>query len=162
MTEPEEMIEAKVAALLEAADPGFEVVGALAPSPDGVEKVAPLSHIGVVADLSAQNLDWIGPGVPCSYQLRVAVRVAFADDKTGSRFRSACRAVRAALLSATGDECDALDGDGFSCDALTLDSTVTALESLGDGDGMNKTYSATVRGRFTPPTTTTETEAENG
>lgn len=160
MTEPEEIIEAKVAALLAAANPGFEVVGALAAAPDGVEKVAPLSHIGVVADLSAQNLDWIGPGVPCTYQLRVAVRVAFADDKTGSRFRSACRAVRAALLSATGDECDALDGDGFSCDALTLDSTVTALESLGDGDGMNKTYTATVSGRYTP--TTTETEAENG
>ena len=43
MTEPEEIIEAKVAALIEAANPGFEVVGALEPSPDGVEKFAPLS-----------------------------------------------------------------------------------------------------------------------
>ena len=55
MTEPEEIIEAKVAALLAAANPGFEVVGALAAAPDGVEKIAPLSHIGVVADLSAQK-----------------------------------------------------------------------------------------------------------
>lgn len=161
MTEPEEIIEAKVAALLAAANPGFEVVGALAPSPDGVEKFAPLSHIGVVADLSSQDQDWQGYGVPCTYQVRVAVRVAFADDKTGRRFRAACRAVRAALLAITGDACSALDGDGFACDEFIFNTTVTALESLGDGDGMNKTYIATIHGRFTPPTTT-ETEAENG
>ena len=156
MTEPEEIIEAKVAALIEAANPGFEVVGALAPSPDGEEKFAPLSHIGVVADLSAQNLDWQGPGVPCAYTVRAAVRVAFADDKTGSRFRAACRAVRAALLAATGDACSALDGDGFNCDAFVLDSTSTALESMGDGEGMTKSYTATVNGRFIPPQTNEE------
>ena len=160
MTEPEETLEARVVALLNSADPGLVVVGALAPTPEGVEKIAPLSHIGVVADLSAQNLDWRGPGVPCAYSLRVMVRVAYADDKTGALFRDACRAVRVALVALTGDGCAALDGGGFSCDAFLLDTTTTALESLGDGDGMNKTYTATVSGRYTP--TTTETEAENG
>lgn len=159
MIEPEEIIEAKVAAILEAAQPGFAVVGALAPSAPGVEKLAPVSSIGVVADVSAQGLDWRGPGTPFTYSVRVAVRVAFADDKTGARFRDACRAVRGALAALTGDGCASLDGDGFSCDAFILDGTTTALEALGDSEGMNKTYNATVTGRYNP---TTETEATNG
>lgn len=156
MIEPEETIESKLASLLSAANTGLDVFGALAPADEGVEKFAPLSHIGVVVDLASQGLDWIGPGVPCSYTVRVAVRVAFADDKSGARFQAACRAVRAALVAITGDGCSALDGDGFTCDAFIFASTVTALESLGDGEGMNKTYTATVNGRFTP---TNETEA---
>ena len=155
MIEPEETIEAKVAALLRAANPGYVVVSALTPAEDGANKVAPLSHIGVVADVASQNLDWEGPGVPCTYSVRVAVRVAFADDKSGQRFRAACRAVRGALDALLGDGCAALDGDGFACDSFVLDSTATILESLGDGDGMNKTYSATVAGRFIEPTPTT-------
>ena len=161
MTEPEEIIEAKVAALLNAANPGFEVVCALAPAAPSIEKLAPISSIGVVVDLSSQNLDWRGPGTPFTYSVRVAVRVAFADDKSGARFRDACRAVRGALAAITGDGCSALNGDGFTCDAFILDSTATALEAMGDGEGMNKSYTATVNGRFIQPTPN-ETEATNG
>lgn len=159
MTEPEEIIEAKLVTLLDAAEPGFDVVGALEPSPEGMEKLAALSHIGVVADIASQDLDWTGPGNPYTYTVRVAVRVAFADDKTGALFRNACRAVRAALHALTGDGCAALTGDGFNCDAFVFNATATAIESLGDGEGMNKTYTATVYGRYKPPT---ETEAQNG
>ena len=152
MIEPEEIIAANVAALLSAANPGFIVVSALAPAADGTDKIAPVSHIGVVADLSSQGIDCAGGGMPFTYTLRVAVRVAFADDKSGTRFRAACRAVRGVLNSLLGDGCAALSGDGFACDAFMLDPTVTALESLGDGVGMNKTYSATITGRYTEPT----------
>ena len=158
MIEPEEIIAAKAAALLAAANPGLVVVSALAPAEEGTDKIAPISHIGVVADLSSQGIDCEGSGMPFTYTLRVAVRVAFADDKSGRRFRDACRAVRGVLNSLLGDGCAALSGDGFACDAFMLDPTVTALESLGDGDGMNKTYSATVSGRYKEQTETTELE----
>lgn len=160
MIEPEEIIESKVADLLDAANPGLAVVGALEPSADGTEKVAPLSHIGVFADLATQDLDWKGPGCPCSYSVRVAVRVAFADDKSGAKFRATCRAVRGALAALTGDGCAALDGEGFNCDAFILDTTSTTLGSIGDGEDQYKTYTATIHGRFIPPTN--ETEALNG
>ena len=152
MTEPEETIEANLSALLAAATPDFDVVGALRPAPDGVEKLAPLSRIGVAADLASQDLDWIGPGCPCTYTVRVSLCVAFADDKTGSRFRDTCRILRSVLTTLTGDGCAALDGDGFSCDAFLLDSTQTSVESLGDGEGSFKSYTATVKGRFIPHT----------
>ena len=158
--EPEEVIETKVVDILDAANPGFAVIGALEPSAEGTEKVAPLSHIGVFADLATQDLDWKGPGCPCSYSVRVAVRVAFADDKSGAKFRAACRAVRGALAALTGDGCTALDGDGFNCDAFLLDTTATTLGSIGDGEDQYKTYTATIHGRFIPPTN--ETEALNG
>lgn len=160
MIEPEEVIETKVVDILGAANPGFAAIGALAPSPEGTEKVAPLSHIGVFADLAAQDLDWKGPGCPCTYSVRVAVRVAFADDKSGAKFRAACRVVRGALAALTGDGCAALDGDGFNCDAFLLDTTATTLGSIGDGEDQYKTYTATIHGRFIPPTN--ETEALNG
>ena len=155
MIESEETIEANIAALVESASPGLQVVGALAPSADGTEKLAPLSHIGVVADVASQDLDWQGGGLPCTYSVRVSVHVAFADDKTGALFRSVCRAVRGALDALLGDGCAALNGDGFYCDSFVLGSTSTILESLGDGEGMNKTYSATVSGRFIHPTNST-------
>lgn len=156
MIEPEETIEAKIVAALVVADVPLEVVGALAPAEDGTEKCAPLSYVGVAADVSSQDLDWRGPGVPCTYTARVSVRVAFADDKSGALFRDACRAVRGALAALTGDGCSALDGDGFNCDAFVLDNTSTALEAMGDGEGMTKSYTATVNGRFIPPQTNEE------
>lgn len=160
MIEPEEVVETKVVDILDAANPGFAVIGALAPSPDGTEKITPLSHIGVFADLASQDLDWKGPGCPCSYSVRVAVRVAFANDKSGAKFRAACRAVRGALAALTGDGCAALDGDGFNCDAFLLDTTATTLGSIGDGEDQYKTYTATIHGRLIPPTN--ETEAIDG
>ena len=155
MTEPEETIEAKIVAALVAADVPLEVVGALAPAEDGTEKLAPLSHIGVFSDVASQDMDWLGPGVPCSYNVRVAVHVAFADDKTGALFRNACRAVRGVLDALIGDGCAALDGDGFHCDSFILGTTSTVLETLGSGEGMYKAYSATVTGRFIQPANTT-------
>lgn len=160
MIEPEEIIEAKIVAALVAADVPLEVVGALAPAEDGTEKFVPLSNVGVTVDVASQDLDWRGPGVPYTYTARVSVHVAFADDKSGVLFRDTCRAVRGALEVLTGDGCSALTGDGFTCDAFALDNTSTTLAGMGDGEGMTKSYPATVNGRFTPPTT--ETEAGNG
>ena len=152
MTEPEETIESNAILLLSAANLDFAVVGALQAAPDGVEKLAPLSRVGVTADVASQDMDWIGPGCPCTYTLRVAVQVAFADDKTGSRFRDTCRKVRGVLTSITGDGCAALSGDGFLCDSLLLDSTTTSDTAVGEGESNTKIYSATVKGRFIPPT----------
>lgn len=149
--EPEETIEANAIALLDAAEPGFAVVGALQAAPDGVEKLSPLSCINVTADVASQNMDWTGPGCPCTYTLRVTVQVAYADDKNGALFRNTCRKVRGVFNALTGDGCAALSGDGFFCDSLLLDNTNTSNAAVGDGVSNYKLYSATVTGRFIPP-----------
>lgn len=48
-----------------------------------------------------------------------------------------------------GDRCDALSGDGFSCDSFMLNSTQTDLDQNADGGGIGKTYIAAVTGRIT-------------
>lgn len=158
MIEPEEIVESHLVALLEGVANGVAVLGALAPSAPGTEKTAPDTHVSVTVDLASQDLDWIGPGVPCTYSVSVAVRVAEADGPNGELFRDTCRNVRAALAALLGDGCAALSGDGFDCDALVLGATQTRRESLGDFSQFAKIYSATVSGRFTPQT---ETERED-
>ena len=156
MIEPEEIIESRIAALLDAAQPGIPVVGALEPSPDGEEKKIPDTCILVVADVASQDMDAEYFGIPCTYTVRVAVHYAFADGKTGADFRDTCRAVRGALTALLGDGCAALSDEGFYCDSFTLDGTSTAMESMAYGEGMTKSYTATVKGRLTPPTETQE------
>lgn len=158
MIEPEETIEAKLVSALRAAVPEIDVIGALAPCEQGELKLAANSSISVYVDLASQDLDWVGPGVPCTYSTRIVLAVAFSDDKTGALFRDSARKVRGALAAFAGDGCAAMDGDGFECDAFIMDSTNTSLDA-GDGSGvMKKTYNATVKGRFTPSTETTEEE----
>ena len=158
MIEPEEIVEAKIVALLAAAGVGIDVIGALAPAPGHTEKKSPDTYISVFVDMSSQDMDWRGPGVPCTYSVRIGVHVSNADDKNGAMFRNVCRAVRGALAALTGDGCGTLGGDGFRCNAFVLGETQTALESFADSFGMAKTYNATVRGRYIPPTETTEQE----
>jgi hypothetical protein len=158
MIEPEETVEAKLIALLDAANVGVFVIGALTPAPDGVEKNAPDTCIDVSVDAASQDLDWMGPGVPCTYSVRVAVNVAYADDKTGAVFRDVCRAVRGALAALLGDGCAALDGDDFRCSSFVLGSTETSQTSAGESGGMTKTYNAIVTGRSIPTSTTNEQE----
>lgn len=162
MTEPEEIIEAHLVAALQAAEIPLEVVGALAVVDPGEEKIAPLSYVGVAVDVTSQDIDWKGPGCPYTYSARIAVRVAFADDPTGVIFRDTARLVRSAIAPFQGDGCSGLDGDGFSCDEFLLDGTTTTLETMGEGEGMSKAYSATVIGRFNNNTNNNETEANNG
>ena len=150
MIEPEEIIEAKLVALLAAALPDVDVIGALSPVPEGEQKLSPDTYVSVFADVASQGLDWMGPGVPFAYSVRIVVHYANADDKSGAGFRDSCRAVRSALAPLLGDGCAALDGDGFSCDAFTLDSTNTSQDFAADSGGMVKTYNATVNGRFNP------------
>lgn len=149
MIEPEEIIESKLVALVAAALPSVDVIGALSPVPEGVQKNSPDTYVSVFADIASQDIDAQGGGVPFSYSIRVTVHYANADDATGTGFRNACRAVRSALAALLGDGCAALDGDGFSCDAFVLNSTSTALDSTAESGGMAKTYNATVNGRFT-------------
>ena len=152
MVEPEEIVESHLVALLEDAAGDVAVLGALAPSEAGTEKTAPDTHISVTVDLASQDLDWQGPGLPCSYSVAIAVRVAEADDPSGAFFRNTCRAVRTALVALLGDGCATLDGDGFSCDAFVLGDTRTTRESSEDFSQLVKTYNATVSGRFIPQT----------
>lgn len=152
MKEPEEIVEAKLLDLLSNYVTGADIIGALSPTPEGEEKLAADTHIDVFVDQSAQGIDWKGPGVPCTYSVRVAVHYARADDKTGEGFRNVCRCVRTALSALLGDGCAALDGEGFYCDAFTLDSTSTSPDFASDEGGMSKTYNATVAGRYIPPT----------
>jgi len=156
MTEPEEIVESHLVATLEGAANGVAVLGALAPSAPGTEKTAPDTLVSVSVDLASQDLDWLGPGVPCTYSVAVSVRVAEADDPNGALFRDTCRAVRAALSALLGDGSAALSGDGFACDGFVFGGTQTARESFGDLSQFVKTYTATVNGRFTPPTETKE------
>lgn len=160
MIEPEEIIEANLVAALVAADTPLKVVGALAPAEPGEEKRAPLSYVGVAVDVASQDIDWKGPGCPYTYTANISVRVAFADDKTGALLRDTARVVRGALSALTGDGCNGLDGNGFSCDEFLIDSTSTVIETMGDGEGMAKNYTATIKGRNI--TTQNETEATNG
>ena len=156
MIEPEETIEAKLVSALRAAVPEIDVISALAPCEQGDLKLAANSCISVFVDLASQDLDWIGPGVPCTYSARVVLKVDFSDDKTGALFRDSARQVRGALAALTGDGCAAVSGDGFACDAFIMGSTNTALDA-GDGSGaMAKTYNATVKGRFFPHNTNQE------
>lgn len=150
MTEPEEIIEARLVALLSDALPSVDVIGALSPVPEGEQKLSPDTYVAVFADVASQDIDWQGPGVPFTYSVRVAVHYANADSACGAGFRDACRAVRSALAGLLGDRCAALDGDGFECDAFTLDSTNTSQDFAADSGGMVKTYNATVNGRFNP------------
>lgn len=147
--EPEEVIEARLVARIAAAVPSMDVIGALAPVPDGEQKLSPDTYAAVFVDLAGQPHDFVGPNLPLEFSVRVAVHYARADDPTGAEFRDACRAVRAALLPLLGDGCAALGGDGFSCDAFVLESTTTAQDADADEGGMAKTYTASVRGRFT-------------
>lgn len=151
MMEPEEIVEARVVALIAAALPSMQVVGALAPVAEGPKRADDTS-VSVFVDLAGQSLDFTGPNVPLVLSVRATVRFANADEATGAGFRDACRALRAALLPLLGDGCAALDGDGFSCDAFVLNSTETSFDADADAElgGMAKTYTATVNGRYTP------------
>lgn len=148
MKEPEEVVEAKVAALVAAALPSVQVVGALSPVGDAPKSSADTS-VSVFVDLAEQSLDFAGPNVPIRLSVRATVHFASADDAGGAGFRDACRAVRAALLPLLGDGCAALSADGFECDAFTLDSTSTSFDGDADLGGMAKAYNATVCGRIT-------------
>lgn len=161
MTEPEEIIESRIVAQIVGAKPDVPVLGALAPSQPGTEKVAPDSHVSVSVDLAGQGLDWKGPGIPCDYSVSIAVRVAESDDPTGELFRAVCRTVRAALDALLGDGCSTLDGDGFFCDAFVLSGTQTARMAFGDFTQFVKAYTATLTGRFIPQQETKQ-EEQNG
>ena len=148
MKEPEEIVEARIVALLSAALPSVKVVGALTPVEDDA-KTADDTSVSVFVDLAEQSIDFIGPDVPILLSARATVHFANADEATGAGFRDICRAVRTALIPFLGDGCGALDGDGFLCDAFVLNSTSTAFDADAEFGGMAKTYSATVSGRFT-------------
>lgn len=153
MTEPEEILEAKIVADLANAAPGVDVIGALSPAPEGTEKASPDSYISVFADVASQLIDWSGPNLPRTFSVRVTVHVADADDKTHTLFRDACRAVRGVLKTYLGDGCDSLSADGLSVDGFSLDTTETSLDASSETGGMAKSYNATVTARYAPPTT---------
>ena len=147
MTEPEEIIEARLIALIAAAAPHIDVIGALTPAPDDEQKLSPNTYIAVFADLAAPEIDWSGPGLPCAWSARVVVHWANADDSAGVGFRDTCRAVRAVLDSYLGLNCTNFSANGFECDDFQLSSTSTTI----DAEGCTKSYPITIKGRFTPP-----------
>ena len=152
--EPEERIEAAIAAIL-AAHCTVAIEGALTPSDEGsVRTIDDDSLVSVVVDQQSQDLDFRGPRVPHTYRAQVSIRYSMADDPNAAKFREECRRVRAALLSLTGDDCANLGADGFACDEFMIDSTSTTFEG-GDNPCNVKTYSATVKGRII----NTQTEA---
>lgn len=148
MKEPEEIVEARIVALLSAALPSVQVVGALTPVAEN-PKTAGDTSVSVFVDLAEQPLDLTGPNVPLVLSVRATVHFANADEATGAGFRDLCRTVRSALLPLLGDGCAALDGDGWSCDAFVLGSTSTSFDADAELGGMAKTYNATVSGRYT-------------
>lgn len=148
MKEPEEIVEARIVALIAAAMPSVQVVGALSPVAED-QKLVEDTSVSVFVDLAEQSLDFRGPNVPIVLSVRSTVHFANADEATGAGFRDACRALRAALLPLLGDGCSALDVDGFSCDAFVLNSTATSFDADAELGGMAKTYTATVKGRYT-------------
>lgn len=144
MTEPEEIVESKLVALLEAAAGDVPVVGMLTPAPDGVEKAAPDTCILVCVDFGGQLNDWQDADCPCTYSVRVTVRVAADEDKTGAIFRDICRNVRGVLASLVGDGCATLDGDGIECNKFTLGQTESSADVSADVGIIAKIYNATM------------------
>lgn len=163
MIEPEEIIEAQLVAAVSAQSPGIQVLGALSPVDEEMEKLSDNSSISVFADVASQSFDSNVPNVPFTFSARIAVRYANADDSSGSGFRSVCRAVRAAIAALLGDGCTALSADGFTCDGVILEGTSTAADTDSQNGGMIKVYNLSVTGRYTePPTTTTIGDQTNG
>ena len=156
MTEPEEVIEARLIELLAAAAPQIDVIGALTPAPEGEQKLSDNTYIAVFADLAAPEIDWSGPGLPCAWSARVVVHWANADGSAGYGFRATCRQVREVLDSYLGLSCSNFSANGFECDDFQLSSTSTTL----DADGYAKSYPISIKGRYFPPAPeTTETTA---
>jgi len=155
MTEPEEIIEASIVALV-AANSTIPVFGMLTPSADGTEKTAPDTSIDVAADVSAQSFDSRIPNVPFTFSVRITVRAAGADDATGNTFRTACRGVRGTIAAILGDGCTAVSADGFTCDGVILENTTTGTDADAKNGGWYKIYSLSVTGRYTEPAPTTE------
>lgn len=156
MTEPEEIIEAHLIAIIAAAAPAVDVLGALSAVPEGEQKLSADTYISVFVDIASQDLDWRALNVPFTYSARVTVHYANADDASGAGFRDACRAVRTATAPILGDGCTALDGDGFSCDEFRLASTQTAMDADAETGGMAKTYTFTISGRTLEVNTTNQ------
>lgn len=148
MIEPEEVVEARLVARLSAALPSLDIIGALSPFGAGDVKQSSDTYVSVFCDVSSQDGDWIGRGMPRSYSARVTVHFSDADDANGAGFRDACRAVRGSLDPMLGDGCTALSGDGFRCDAFAIDSTETSIDPDATSGGMAKTYQLTIKGRF--------------
>lgn len=148
--EPEETIEAGIAAAIETAVPWVPTVRALAPSAEGTEKTDPDTRIGISVDLASQDGDWVDEPCPCSWTGSVAVRIAQADDPSGSMFLQTCRAVRRALAGFLGDNCGKLDGKGFECDEVRIDSSATIFSNDAEVGAFTKTYTVTVKGRVIP------------
>ena len=128
MKEPEEIVEARIVALLSAALPSVQVVGALTPVADDPRR-SDDTFVSVFVDLAEQSLDFIGPNVPLVFSVRATVHFANADEATGAGFRDACRAIRAALLPLLGDGC----GD-FGTDAGGLGGFVHDHAAAGERD----------------------------
>lgn len=148
MKEPEEIIEAQMIALLQAASPAIDVIGALSPVPEGEQKISPDTYISVFVDQQQPRTSYRSAVIPCDYAVRITVHYALADDVTGTDFRDACRTVRGVLTCLGGDGCNALTVPGFACDDFSLRSTATALDQNAEVGGIAKTYTATVTGRF--------------
>lgn len=150
MREIEEIIEARLIEHLSKAVPEMFVIGMLTPFAKGEVKTAPDSHIAVSVDLSSQDMDWHGQGVPCTLEAKVSVNYSLADDASGTEFRDVCRLVRFALNVCIGDGCiEKLSSDGFVCDGLNVVSTSTAFNDGSDADIISKTYNLTIFGRTT-------------
>lgn len=153
MTEPEEIIEARFAALIAAAVPGVAVVGLLTPSEPGTEKTAPDTCISIAADVDEQSFDSRVANVPYRFTVRITVRVAIADDASGILFRDTCRAVYGAIHGILGDGCSAVSADGFTCDGVTRDPTATNIDTSANNENSawTKTYPLAVTGRYSEP-----------
>ena len=65
--EPEEIIEAKLIAIIAEVLPSVDVLGALSPFPDGEQKLSPDTYVSVFADVESQGIDWVGPNCPFSF-----------------------------------------------------------------------------------------------
>lgn len=143
MTEPEEIFEKQMLGLL--SDMPVPVIGALTPFPEGEEKAAPDSHISLSVDIGEEVAD-CSPFL-LTLSVTVSVRVAYADDATGSFFRDVCRAFRSSFINWLGDGCSNLSTEDLICDGFLFQSTSTAPDSNDEGGGMTKTYTFTAHVR---------------
>ena len=133
--EPEEQIElnliAALRAALRASDFAVAVEGAHGAVEDGEVRTTDDTYVNVAVSQGEPMYDFVADAAtPTDFDIKVALRVSFADDASGNFYAAVRRALRAALESYRGRNCvEALSGDGVRWDYFKINSTSADIDT---------------------------------
>ena len=155
--EPEEQIElnliAALRAALRASDFAVAVEGAHGAVEDGEVRTTDDTYVNVAANLSDSMGDFPNAAAtPSDFDIKVALRVSFADDATGNLYADLRRALRAAFESYRGRACvSALSGDGITWHYFKVNSTSADIDtSDSETRAFYKVYNIAAKAVYQP------------